>query len=180
MTQGAAKRLANKRMAMRLAVVTALMFGFGYALVPLYDIFCDITGLNGKTGVVQADTLDGQVDQSREVVVEFVANVNSALAWEFRPMTTRMRVHPGKIYQTNFYARNLSRHATVGQAVPSVTPGVAAKYFNKTECFCFTRQEFDGGEGREMPVSFVVGTELPKNIRTVTLAYTFFGVDSPS
>lgn len=180
MNQETAKRVANKRLVIRLAGVTMLMFGFGYALVPLYDVFCDITGLNGKTGVVQADTLDGQVDESREVVVEFVANVNSALAWEFRPVTTRMRVHPGKIYETYFYAHNLSQRATVGQAVPSVTPGVAGKYFNKTECFCFTRQEFGAGEGREMPVRFVVGTQLPKNISTVTLAYTFFSVASPS
>jgi cytochrome c oxidase assembly protein subunit 11 len=156
------------------------MFGFGYALVPLYDAFCEITGLNGKPGIVQAEALSAGVDQSREVTVEFIGNVNSSLKWQFYPLTKRMRVHPGEVYQTEYYARNLADSDVVGQAVPSVTPAVASKHFDKTECFCFTRQAFAAGEGREMPVRFVVNTRLPKDISTVTLAYTFFKVDNES
>lgn len=165
---------ANRRLVIRLALVAVGMFGFGYALIPLYDVFCKITGINGKPGVVQADSLTGEVDQTREITVQFIGNVNSSLPWEFRPVTKQMRVHPGEIYEARFYARNLAQQRLVGQAVPSVAPSVAAKYFNKTECFCFTQQTFDAREGREMPVRFVVGKALPKDISTITLAYTFF------
>ena len=153
------------------------MFGFGFALVPLYDIFCEITGLNGKTGVVEESAVPDTVDTTREITVEFVANVNSALPWEFRPVQKKMRVHPGQVYSASFVAHNLADRTLVGQAVPSVSPAVASRYFDKTECFCFTRQRFEAGESREMPVRFVVGTRLPKDVSTVTLAYTFFNAD---
>lgn len=168
------------RLVRNLFLVVIGMFGFGYALVPLYDVFCEITGLNGKPGVVQAEALSEGVDQSREVTVEFIGNVNSSLKWQFYPRTKRMRVHPGEVYEAQYYAKNLAASDVVGQAVPSVTPAVASKYFNKTECFCFTRQAFAAGEGREMPVRFVVDTRLPSAISTVTLAYTFFRVDNES
>lgn len=167
-------------MVRNLLLVVIGMFGFGYALVPLYDVFCEITGLNGKPGVVQAQALGKGVDQSREVTVEFIGNVNSSLKWQFYPLSKRMQVHPGKVYETTYYAKNLSDVDVVGQAVPSVTPAVGSKHFNKTECFCFTRQAFAAGEGREMPVRFVVDTGLPKEISTLTLAYTFFKVDNES
>ena len=157
-----------------MALVTLVMFGFGFALVPLYDVFCEITGLNGKTGRVEAAALDGQVDRSRTVTVEFVTSVNGGLQWEFAPDVTRMTVYPGELYETTFTARNLSSASTVGQAVPSVAPNTAALYFNKTECFCFTRQEFGAGESRSMPVRFIVDRNLPEQVRTITLSYTFF------
>ncbi len=171
---------SNGRLVRRLLLVTAGMFGFGYALVPLYDALCDITGLNGKPGVVQAEALNGEVDQTREVTVQFIGNVNSSLPWEFYPLEKTMKVHPGKIYETRFYAKNLAGQRIVGRAVPSVAPAEASKYFNKTECFCFTQQVFAAGEGRAMPVRFVVGTSLPRDVSTVTLAYTFFRVDAES
>lgn len=167
----------NRRLSFRLALGAAAMFGFGYALVPLYDVYCKLTGLNGKTdriGIEEA--LTRKVDRARWVTVEFVANTAGTLPWDFKPEQRRVRVHPGEITQTLFTARNTSGRAIVGQAVPSVTPNEASLYFHKTECFCFTRQALKSGEGKEMPVRFVIDPELPKAIGTVTLAYMFFGL----
>ncbi len=153
------------------------MFGFGFALVPLYNVFCDITGLNGKTGVVGAEQVRAyEVDESREITVEFVTTLNQGLNWEFAPALRKMKVHPGKVYNTVFVARNRNPEDMIGQAVPSVMPSVASRYFNKTECFCFVNQSFQAGERREMPVSFVIDPALPGNVDTVTLSYTFFDV----
>jgi len=155
-------------------MLTLAMFAFGFALVPLYDVFCDITGLNGKTGRVEAVALDGQVDLTRDITVQFVTSVNGALQWEFDAQTPRMTVHPGGVYEAFFTARNIASTATVGQAVPSVSPNAAAAHFNKTECFCFTRQSFAAGESKLMPVRFVVDRDLPEQVHTITLSYTFF------
>ena len=166
---------ANRRMAIRLLVVTAAMFGFGYALVPLYDIVCDITGIGGRTGVVsEATAATGGVDSTRLVKVQFVATVNSALRWKFDGPEQPLEVHPGRVYEASFSASNLSKRPVVAQAVPSVTPVGAAAHFNKIECFCFTRQRLEPGETRDMPVRFVVNEEIPRRIGTLTLAYTFF------
>ena len=165
---------ANRKTARRLAVVVLAMFGFGYALVPLYDVLCEITGLGGRTGVVTAGALDGTVDTSRTIKVQFLGTVSSQLPWEFRPSVSWMEVHPGQVYETTYFARNLSPTATVGQARPSVAPSVASLHFNKTECFCFVQQEFAPGEARNMPVRFVLSPDLPADIATVTLSYTFF------
>jgi cytochrome c oxidase assembly protein subunit 11 len=148
-------------------------------MVPLYDVFCDITGINGKTGRIELEeALSQQVDEDRLVTVEFLAMVNSDLPWEFRPMIRKIRVHPGEITEVNYYARNKTDHPVAGQAVPSLAPGLAAKYFNKTECFCFTRQSLGPGEGKKMPLRFVVDPELPDNIRTVSLSYTFYQAEA--
>lgn len=166
---------ANRNTVKRLVVVTVAMFGFGFALVPLYDVFCDITGLNGKTGRIgQEQALTTSVDKQRVVTVEFITSVNEELPWEFRPVVRKMKVHPGEIGEAVFLVRNRSDADIVGQAVPSVVPGKAARYFNKTECFCFTRQPLKAGESKEMPMRFVVDPQLPKGITTLTLSYTFF------
>jgi cytochrome c oxidase assembly protein subunit 11 len=167
-------RARNRRTAKWLAMLTLAMFAFGFALVPLYDVFCEITGLNGKTGRVEAAALDAQVDLTRDVTVQFVTSVNGGAQWEFVPQTSQMTVHPGGVYEAFFTARNVANSATVGQAVPSVTPNTAAAHFNKTECFCFTRQEFAAGESKLMPVRFIVDRDLPKQVQTITLSYTFF------
>ena len=166
----------NQRLLRRSLIVVVAMFGFGYAMVPIYNVFCDITGLNGKTGSVDAQSLDGKIDVTRTITVEFVANLNETMPWEFRPAVTRMQVHPGEIGTTSFYARNTTGHAMVGQAIPSVSPGAAAAHFNKTECFCFTQQRFEAGQGLDMPVRFVIDRDLPKEINTLTLSYTFFDI----
>ena len=165
---------ANRRTIKRLLFVVAGMFGFVFAMVPLYDVFCDLTGLNGKTAEGPAQAVIVEPDLSRTVMVEFVASVNEHMPWDFRPSVVRMEVHPGEMYRTSFVARNRTGQAMVGQAIPSVTPGVAASHFKKTECFCFTEQIFEANEERDMPLLFMVDPGLPEEIKEVTLAYTFF------
>ena len=166
---------ANRRVVKRLGIAVVAMFGFGFAMVPLYDVFCDITGINGKTGRIETEAaLSQKVDEDRLVTVEFLATVNSELPWEFRPMVRRVKVHPGEVTEVNYFARNKTDRLIAGQAIPSLAPGLAAKYFNKTECFCFTRQTLQPGESKEMPLRFVVDPQLPEEIRTVSLSYTFF------
>ena len=169
---------ANRRLTFRLFVVTAAMFGFGYALVPLYDFVCDVTGLNGRTGVVSEpappSAATAAADPDRVVKVQFVATVNSGLRWEFSGPAELLEVSPGRVYEADFSASNRSNRPVVGQAVPSVSPAAAAVHFNKIECFCFTRQRLEPGETRTMPVRFVVDEEIPERIGILTLGYTFF------
>ena len=169
---------ANRRLVGRLLAVTAAMFAFGFAMVPLYDVLCKITGLNGKTGGRVTAVEPMKVDEARTVTVEFVANLNLGAPWEFAPRIARMQVHPGQFYQTHFWARNLADQPMTGQAIPSVAPGLAASHFQKIECFCFNRQLFQAGEGKEMPVTFRIDPQLPADVRTVTLSYTFFRIDN--
>ena len=172
------RRSANRSLVGKLVLLTVGMFAFGYALVPLYDVFCEITGIGDRTGGATAATsLPTRVDEDRLLDVEFVASVNSGAPWEFRPAVSRMKVHPGKLYKTTFFARNATDQPLVGQAVPSVAPGQANRYLQKTECFCFTEQRFEAGEGRDMPVVFYIDPELPEYLDTVTLSYTFFEQD---
>ncbi len=149
------------------------MFGFGYLLAPLYNILCEITGLNGKVSN-EAAVVTEAPDLNREVTIEFMSSVNAHGAWEFEPVVTKMNVYPGKLYTIEYTARNVLEKPTVGQAVPSVAPGVAARYFQKTECFCFTEQAFEATEERLMPVTFIVDPELPADVEMITLSYTFF------
>lgn len=167
----------NSRLVRKLALMGVAMFGFGFLLVPLYDVFCDITGLNGKTGRIEAAELEGGIDRDRKVTVEFIANVRDGLPWEFRPVVASMEVHPGALTEANFIAVNKEVHSVTGHAVPSVAPGRASRYFNKTECFCFTKQVLQAGQSMEMPVKFVVATDLPRDVKRVTLSYTFFAAD---
>ncbi|MEM7195184.1 MAG: cytochrome c oxidase assembly protein [Pseudomonadota bacterium] len=161
-----------------LFMVPVLMFGFGYLMVPIYNILCDITGLNGKTGSISQTEADRVVvDTERLVRVEFVSTLNQGAEWDFGPEVTSMMVHPGQQYKTSFFAHNQRNQQVVGQAVPSVSPGKAATYFNKTECFCFNQQLFDPMERRDMPLIFIVDPDLPRGIDTVTLSYTFFDID---
>ncbi|MDC1287203.1 cytochrome c oxidase assembly protein [Gammaproteobacteria bacterium] len=164
--------------ALKLAIIPLLMFGFGFALVPLYDVFCDITGLNGKTGRVEASEIDTDlVDRSRTIEVRFLANTNTGLPWSFEPLVKKMEVHPGQVYEAVYRVRSASARKTLGQAVPSVSPGLAAQHFNKTECFCFTQQELEARETRDMPIRFIVGTDISQDIEQITLSYTFFSLD---
>jgi cytochrome c oxidase assembly protein subunit 11 len=154
--------------------MTAGSFAFGWALVPLYDVFCRAVGVGNaeaKSGRAQAQEA---IDPNREITIEFVADPASVGSFEFRPKVASMRIHPGKLYDTEFYARNLTSQASVAQAVPSISPSVGAKYFHKTECFCFSPQRFGVGEGRDMPVRFIVDPALPPNVDKLTLAYTFY------
>lgn len=165
----------NRRLAWKLAGGAVLMLGFGYLLVPLYEVYCKYTGFQGITTRIDFGAAAMQsVDRSRWVNVEFIANTQGSLPWEFRPEFTRLRVHPGELVLTRFYARNLGNQAIDGQAIPSVTPGEAAAHFHKIECFCFSHQALQPGEAKNLPLQFQVDPALPKGIETLTLAYTFF------
>lgn len=164
----------------KMVIASVLMFGFAFALVPLYDTFCEITGLNGKTsGQVSENVVDKQkIDENRKVIVQFDGRVNSELNWEFRPTELDMEVIPGKLYQTEFYAKNLSDKDITGRATYSVTPIKGSRYFNKTECFCFTEQKLKAGEEVLMPLTFIVDSKLTKDINIMTLSYTFYKFES--
>lgn len=166
----------NTAFAAKLLLIVVGMFGFGYALVPLYDVFCKLTGLNGKVGVEAAANTDFVVDPTREITLEFITSVNEDTPLKFGAKTSKIKVVPGKAYRVDFWAENLITTEITGQAVPSVTPGLASKYLKKTECFCFNDQEFGPAEKKIMPVRFVIDPALPKRYKTVTLAYTFFDV----
>ena len=161
-------------MSYRLLALAVAMFGFGFLLVPIYDAFCEITGFGGKTAGTAGTDVVEMVDENREVSLEFVTTVNQYAPWEFYSTADGMTVHPGGIYETTFIARNLTDKHKIAQAVPSVSPQQAASFFKKLECFCFTTQEFLPGEEKEMPVRFIVGSDLPEHIDTITLSYTFF------
>ena len=166
---------SNRRLVTRLAIMAACMFGFGFLLIPIYNVMCEITGIGGRTSDTAAVIPAGmQVDTGRTVTVEFVAVVNEQAPWEFRPAVSSIEIHPGQLYDTTFYARNLTDRELVGQAIPSVAPGTAAKHFQKTECFCFTAQKFLAREGRDMGVQFMVDPDLPEYVDRITLSYTFF------
>jgi cytochrome c oxidase assembly protein subunit 11 len=166
---------ANKRTMRKLFIVALAMFGFGYALVPLYDVFCEVTGINGKTkrGTIE----QAQVDTSRWVTVEFTGHTDSKLPWQFQPAQPSMRVHPGQVVVANYVARNVSNRAITGRAIPSVSPNRAAGHFKKVECFCFTEQELKAGEEKQMPVQFYVDRKVPPEVDTITLSYAFFNLD---
>ncbi len=163
-----------------IALVSAASFVFAFSLVPLYRIACEkVFGIKLEQGPAgEAQVAGLQVDESRTVTIEFDATVNSKLPWEFKPTQLTMQVHPGKMYEMNYIARNISDHAIVGNAAPSVAPSTASTFFNKTECFCFTEQLLAAGEERLMPVRFIVDPALPGNVQTLTLSYTFFSNDA--
>jgi cytochrome c oxidase assembly protein subunit 11 len=157
----------------RLLLLAIGMFGFGFLLVPLYDAFCEITGFGGRTNETPA-VVEEKPDANRSIDLEFVTTVNEYAPWEFSSDLPGMTVNPGGLYEATFTATNLADRHKIAQAVPSVAPQEAAKYFKKLECFCFTTQEFAAGESKSMPVRFVVDSDLPAYIDTITLSYTFF------
>jgi len=165
---------ANQSLVMRLAVMAVGMFAFGYLLVPLYDVLCKVTGIGGRPNAVAATITENQPVSGRVITVEFVAILNEQAPWEFHPAVASMQVNLGQLYDTTFFAHNLTDGVLVGSAVPSIAPGQAAKHFIKTQCFCFTQQDFTPGEARDMGVQFMVDPELPAYIDRVTLSYTFF------
>jgi cytochrome c oxidase assembly protein subunit 11 len=168
------RKRSNRKLTRSLLVMTAASFAFGWALIPLYDVLCKVAGIGNAEAKAGRAVVREAVDPKRELTIEFVADPASVGSFEFRPKVASMRVHPGKLYDTEFYAKNLTPVASVAQAVPSISPSVAGKYFHKTECFCFSPQRFRGGEGRDMPVRFIIDPALPANVDKVTLAYTIF------
>jgi len=170
----------NRKLVVRLVLIAVGMFGFGYALVPLYDVFCDIAGINGKTDSVASAAVEYDSAKGREITMEFITSLNESAPMLFRAETRKMRIHTGQYYTVNFYAENRTDKVMVARAIPSVSPGLAAEYLNKTECFCFSEQKFMPGEGKTMPVRFAVNPDLPERYRTLTLSYTFFDITDKS
>jgi cytochrome c oxidase assembly protein subunit 11 len=171
------KKYEHRSLVVQLLVMAVAMFGFGFLLVPLYDVFCEITGFGGRTNSVAA-VVEEAPDLTREIRVEFVTTVNEYAQFEFAADADSMTVSPGKMYYATFTARNLAQMHKVAQAVPSVAPAAAAAHFTKIECFCFTSQEFMANEERAMPLQFIVNPDLPDYVDTITLQYTFFDTAS--
>jgi cytochrome c oxidase assembly protein subunit 11 len=174
-------RGGNGRGAAKMIGVAIAAFAFTFALVPLYRVACEkVFGVRLEKNAVDAERTAalerGRSD--RVITVQFDGGVNSRLPWAFHPEATSMRVRPGEQYDTMFYARNNGTRAIVGNAVPSIAPARASGYFSKTECFCFTAQTLAAGEARDMPVRFIVAPDLPDDVNTITLSYTFFKNDA--
>ena len=176
----ALRRRLNAAMLGKLVVVTALMFGFGYALVPLYRKICEITGVNDLTQTdagAAAFAKSTQVDEDRLITVEFDSNARGP--WRFKPVSTSMKVHPGALTTIVYEIANQQNRAMQAQAIPSYVPAVAMQYFRKVECFCFKQQALAPNEAKQFPVVFVIDPKIPKNVDTITLSYTFFEVGGP-
>jgi cytochrome c oxidase assembly protein subunit 11 len=171
-------RRANRSMTWKLLAIAAGSFGFGFALVPLYNVLCSVTGYGDQSKLLQKVSAIEQPDLKRTVTVEFLADVASAGEFEFRPVKRTVEVHPGQLFTAEFYARNLTGRDTQAQAVPNIAPSEVAAYFHKTECFCFRPQHFKVGETRTLPVRFIIDPALPAHIDLITLAYTFFDESS--
>lgn len=171
----------NKRTTLLLAGLVALMFGFGFAMVPLYDLLCQVTGTQSialRTEMGKRVSVAEAIDESRLITVKFDTSVNPNLPWDFSAATHTLKVHPGKLYAVNFLANNRSSSSVTAQAIPSVAPWQATPYFSKLECFCFTRQTLEGNEHVEMPLRFMVSPDLPAEIRSLTLSYSFMKLES--
>ena len=185
MNRAALRALAdNRRMLSKLLVVVAVMFGFGYALVPMYRAICDALGINvlslseqriatgswsGRTAATNT-----QVDTTRLVTIEFDANARGP--WDFKPAQRLVQVHPGELTTVMYEFRNIQNRTMAAQAIPSYAPMQASAHFNKLECFCFNEYTLAPGESRQWPVAFVIDPRLPKDVTTITLSYTFFEV----
>jgi len=174
-------RRDNRRMVGKLVVVAAMMFAFGYALVPLYRAICDALGINvlslserEAAGMSRAPASNTQVDRSRTITVEFDANARGP--WDFKPAKRSVDVHPGELATVMYEFRNIQNRTMAAQAIPSYAPMQAMAHFNKLECFCFNEYTLKAGESRQWPVAFVIDPRLPKDVRTITLSYTFFEV----
>lgn len=188
MTPAASPPLApdrHRRLIRRLLLAVVAGFAFAFALVPLYDALCRVTGFNGKIGgsgfvkgglnVENAPV--SRVDRTRLVRVEFTGTVMPGLPWEMRPLQFSIDLHPGELQQVSYLVHNTADHPVTGQAVPSISPGQAARYFEKIECFCFEQQTLGPGETREMPLAFIVKPELAGDIAQITLSYAFYSLD---
>lgn len=177
----------NRRVIGVSTLVVIGMFGFGFALIPLYDVMCDAFGINGRITAIEKGDYDGQaeaekamrggVDISRTVDLQFMVTSNSELDLEFRPLTRNLTVNPGEVREVVYFVRNLTDRELQVQAIPGVTPSKATKYLAKIECFCFNKQTLKPGEAKEMPLRFVVNTAIPKNIPVMTLNYRFIDLN---
>jgi cytochrome c oxidase assembly protein subunit 11 len=164
----------NQRLTLKLLGIAAGAFAFAFALVPLYDVLCEVTGFGNQKDLREASVVIEKPDPSRTITVDFLAELPSVGSWTFAPVKRSMTVQPGRLYEIDFVAHNLTGRATVGQAIPNIAPGKATAYFRKTECFCFVPQKFAANEQRAMPVRFIVDPALPKHLDRITLSYVLY------
>jgi cytochrome c oxidase assembly protein subunit 11 len=167
-------RRAHLTFTVKLVIMALASFGFAFALVPFYSVLCSLTGYGDQTRLLRRAKAAEHPDPSRTVTVEFMTGVASAGGWEFEPLQRTVDVHPGQLYEAKFSAHNMTGREQVAQAVPNISPSLAAEYFHKTECFCFSPQHFALDETRTLPVRFIVDPGLPKYVDRITLAYTFY------
>ncbi|TVM06711.1 cytochrome c oxidase assembly protein [Vreelandella aquamarina] len=170
-------RAGVRRTVIRTLCVLVGMVGFTLALIPLYDVFCEITGLNGKTANSAQVVSAGEVDESREVRVQLVTRTGTGLSWQLQALDPVITVHPGEISQAMFRFSNRGDITSSGKAVPSITPSAGAEHFRKMECFCFQQQSLMAGETLELPLVFQIAPDLPEHIETLTLAYSLYPGD---
>jgi cytochrome c oxidase assembly protein subunit 11 len=171
---------SNRRLTRQLWLFAAGSFAFGFALAPLYGVLCDVTGYGDRSRLVEAATVEEAPDANRTVTVEFISTMPTYGSWEFSPVASSLQIHPGRLYEATFRARNLREQPMTAVAAPSVAPLQATQYFHKTECFCFTPQSFGAGETRNLTVRFIVDPKLPANIDRVTLGYAIYDSRSDS
>ncbi len=164
----------NSNLVGKLVLITVIMFGFGYALVPLYEAFCRVTGFGGKTDIIEEAAASSANVIDRDVAVTFTSHTNSNLPWEFKPITRGLDVKIGEVQEAVFYVKNYSDRPITGMATFNVTPPRAGFHFKKTECFCFSKQVLQPGEEQEMAVRFLLDSEMPDDVHELTLSYTFF------
>ena len=165
---------ANRKLTWQLWLFAAGSLAFGFALVPLYNVLCEVTGYGDRSKLVEAASIVEAPDDNRTVTIELISTAPTFGNWEFRPQSAQIQVHPGRLYEAKFYARNLREQPVTAQAVPSIAPLQATQYFRKTECFCFTPQPFAGGQARELSVRFIVDPKLPATIDRLTLGYAMY------
>jgi len=171
---------ANRKLIWQLWLFAAGFLAFGFALVPLYNVLCDVTGYGDRSKLEKAAAVVEAPDETRMVTIEFISSSPTYGSWEFRPEVAQLQVHPGKLYEAKFYARNLRDQPVIAQAVPSIAPLQATQYFRKTECFCFQPQNFAAEEARELSVRFIVDPKLPATIDRLTLGYAMYDSKSTS
>jgi cytochrome c oxidase assembly protein subunit 11 len=164
----------HRALALKLIAIALGSFALGYALVPFYNVLCAITGLGDQTALARRAVAVEKPDLNRTITVDFMAELPTIGSWAFHPLQRSIQIHPGKLYSAQYFAQNLTGHATVAQAVPNISPSKAAAYFHKTECFCFAPQRFAKDEGKTMPVRFIVDPQLPTYLDRITLSYMFY------
>lgn len=168
---------SKSRVVLWTCLAVPCMFAFGFALVPLYNLICDVTGINGKVETVAYALQETvKIDTSRQVDMQFVVIKNGDMTWDFATQEKTLTMHPGEMYTIQYAARNPTNSAMTAQMIPSVSPGVAAQYVHKIQCFCFDSQTLDAGEEKEFVVRLFIDPNIPKDIQQVTLAYTIFDV----
>ena len=172
------KKESDRSLAWKLLAIAAGSFGFAFALVPLYNVICGVTGVGDQSTLLRKAKAVEHLDPNRTITVEFVTSEGGNGEWDFRPVKREIEVHPGKLYSAEFFAHNLTGRDTIVQAIPSIAPSKVAGYFHKTECFCFSPQHFTVNEQRDMPVRFIVDPAIPSYVDRITLSYTFYDESS--